>query len=74
MGGTLSRRLIMLTADAFDDTKARCLSAGANLFLAKPVVPEALDLALAQAVCASFPAVHAHVKPAGVFAPAGGGS
>jgi two-component system, sensor histidine kinase len=75
MEGPLSMLpIIMLTADAFDDTRARCLGAGANLFLAKPVVPEALDLALVQAVSAAIPAVHATAIPAGVFAPAGGGS
>jgi signal transduction histidine kinase/CheY-like chemotaxis protein len=39
--------IIALTADAFGDTRARCIDAGMNGFLSKPVGLEDLSLALA---------------------------
>ena len=40
--------VIMLTADATDETRAKCLSAGANLFLTKPINSRALLENIAQ--------------------------
>ena len=60
-------KIIALTADAFDDTRERCLRAGMDDFLSKP-----LDLSELKALFARhFPAEEAHAPSAAAAAPQG---
>jgi CheY-like chemotaxis protein len=52
-GETKSIPLIMLTAHAFDEHRVRAAEVGADAFLAKPVLPDALAVQIRRVIAAS---------------------
>ena len=72
-GAAATVPIIALTADAFAQTRERCLMAGMNDFLAKPVSPEKLSAMLRRLFGAASPA-DAPPLAASDAVPAGAGS
>jgi CheY-like chemotaxis protein len=54
--------IVALTADAFDDDRRRCLDAGMDDFLVKPLEPVALRAVLSRAMSGGWTKAHADAK------------